>query len=133
MQIPTPTLPQTLTIVLPFIVTLVSGVLSQQRLPAWANALIAGTCVVLASLGAVLLGQGFSRDLVADFLLIAGYVAALMASPLLAPLHEWLTLNTPSPIAAMVPKAAPTPMFVPPIQRASRSATPKPPAADLGG
>ncbi len=129
MQIPT--LPQDITILLPLLVTLVSGILSHQRLPTWANALIAGSVVVLASLGAVLLGQGFSRDLVADFLLIAAYVAALMASPLLAPLHEWLTLNTPSPIAALVPKRDPAPLFAPVVPRASRPMTPKPP--DLGG
>lgn len=98
-------LPTILTLILPLLVTALTGLLSHDQAPSWANSLIAALVVLGLSIAAALLDQGLTPNLVADFVVIAGYSAALMASPILKPLYQWLSINTPSPLAALVPAA----------------------------
>lgn len=92
-----PVLPQPLVIIVPLITTLITSWLSHSALPSWANSLIAFVVIiVVAALWALFSGQ-LAGDLVADFVLIAAYAAALQAGPL-AGLQQWLMLRLPSPL-----------------------------------
>lgn len=101
------TLPTTLTILLPLIVTILTGLLSHDSLPEWSNALIAAVVVLGLSVVGALLDQSLTPNLVTDFIVIAGYSAALMASPVLKPLYQWLSVNTPSPLTALAKPVVP--------------------------
>lgn len=102
-------IPQVLVLVLPLIVTALSAWLSHNGLPAWINALISGVVTLLCAIGWSLIDRSLASDLVADIVLIASYCAALMAGPL-KPLHQWLMVTLPSPLAGLAssPPAATT-------------------------
>ena len=95
------TLPAPLTLILPLIVTAIAGLLSHDRAPSWLNAIIAFIILAASAVAWSLLDQKLTGNLVTDIALIAAYCAALMASPVLAPLYQWLKLNTPSPLSGI--------------------------------
>jgi hypothetical protein len=107
MDIPIPTIPQAVVVALPLIVALITGLLGHVQLPSWVNAALAGLFVVLAAILSIALGQGFSTNPVNDFLLFAGYSAALISSPILKPTLDKLLVSTPSPLQLVFKPPAP--------------------------
>ena len=107
MNVVLPTIPQAAVIMLPLLVTLCTGLTGHQQLPAWANSVIAAIFIALGAVLSIALGAGFSGNVAADFMLFAGYSAALIASPIFKPLLDKLLASTPSPLARLSrPKTA---------------------------
>ncbi|MBE3561944.1 MAG: hypothetical protein IMW89_22385 [Ktedonobacteraceae bacterium] len=97
--------PEYLVAILPGIITLISAWLTHAKLPESVNALISGVIVLVSALVWALIGGKLAGDLVTDFVLIAGYSAALVAGPL-KPLHQWLMYKIPSPFGIFFPAPA---------------------------
>ena len=109
MTIPIPTLPQSLIVILPLIVTAIAGFLGKDTLPAWLNAIIVAIVIAGLSVAAVIMsGAALSPNPLTDFMIFAGYCTALIASPILKPLLEKLFATTPSPFSFLA-KASPPP------------------------
>lgn len=97
-------MPQYLVIFLPIIVTLLSGWLTEVTLPAWANTVITSIIVLGSAVLLAFLTQRLVPDLMADFVIIAGFSATLVAEPL-KPLEQYLQIKLPSPLRLALPKA----------------------------
>jgi hypothetical protein len=89
----------------PAIAMFLSGWLRDSRLPKWFDTTIAFLVVVLTAWVWALLAGKLAGDLPADTVIIAGYVAALIAGPM-APLHAWLNVKLPSPFSALAEEAS---------------------------
>lgn len=96
-----PILPQPLVVIVPLISVAITGWLAHSALPSWANSIIALVVVVaVAGLWALFSNQ-LVGGLVADFVIIAAYSAALEAGPL-SGLQQWLMVRLPSPLDAIL-------------------------------
>lgn len=115
-MIPIPTLPQAVVVALPLLITVITGLLGHEQLPAWVNAVIAGIFIVLGAVLSIALGQGFTGNFALDFMLFAGYSAALVSSPMFKPLLDKLLISTPSPLTAIFKQPAQPPDPPPPVQ-----------------
>jgi hypothetical protein len=121
-------IPQYLVILLPLIVSAASGWFTEVKLPSWANAIITGIIVLVSALAWALLGQKLSGDLVANFVVVASYCAALVAGPL-RPLEQYLQIKLPSPLKALAAKADATIQAqVPQVALATISSAPNVPS-----
>jgi hypothetical protein len=106
---PPAVIPDAVVGVTPFIVTALSGWIGQAHWPDWANACVAGGVILAVSLICVFVaGASFTSNLVEDFLIVAGYMTAVMYGPL-RPLHKYLIVGpqpAPTPVVAPVPPVA---------------------------
>jgi hypothetical protein len=126
---PTPTVPQSVAILLPFAASSIASWLSHDRLPGWANALIALFALVGTAIGAWLLAGNFTGNVVTSVSAVLLYVGVLMQGQLQV-LQQFLTASG-SPlvrgIAQTVPASA-SAMVAP-----STKVLPGENAPDLGG
>jgi len=109
-----PTTPQAIAALLPLIATMLSSWLSQDRLPRFANALIALVALVMTALVCAVLAGNFTGNQQASLLAVLGYVAILMSGDLRV-LYQFL-VATPGPLAAAL--APPQPLAPSPISTA---------------
>ena len=109
-----PTPPQAIAALLPLLATMVSSWLSQDRLPRFANALIALVALVMTALVCAVLAGNFTGNQQASLLAILGYVAILMHGDLHV-LYQFL-VAAPGPLAAAL--APPPPLAAPPAPTA---------------
>ena len=79
---PTPTVPQSIAILLPFSASSIASWLSHDRLPGWANALIAFVALVGTAVGAWLLAGNFTGNVATSVSAILLYVGVLMQGQL---------------------------------------------------
>jgi len=79
---PTPTIPQSIAILLPFAASSIASWLSHDRLPGWANALIALFALVGTAVGAWLLAGNFTGNVATSVSAILLYVGVLMQGQL---------------------------------------------------
>lgn len=114
-------LPEFLVLFLPLVIAPITGWLEHDKLPAGVNTAISGFVVLVTAFLWVLLEQRLTGDLVVDFVVVAGYCAALLAGPLAA-FHEWLIIKIPSPLAHLSKEPDPPP---PPL-RAWTASLPNP-------
>lgn len=112
-------MPQYLVLLLPLIVSALNGLFTDFKFPQWVNTLICMVVVLGSALAWALLAQRLVSDPIADFVVIAGFSAALVAGPL-QPLEKYLKITLPSPLKLIVPTAKPAPASTTPmVQRAS--------------
>jgi hypothetical protein len=107
-------------VLLPGIVALVAGLLRQDRLPQGVNEAIAFVVVLLLAGVQALLGGKLGGSALSDFAIIASYAAALVHTPPLAKLQEYLQSNffsfgSPAPAQPAVPPQAAPVQIPPPI------------------
>ncbi len=93
------TIPQQVAALLPLFATLISGFFSHDRLPRWANALIALIALVATAVVCLWLAGNFTGNAQASVLAVLGYVAILMNGDLRA-IYTFL-VTVPSPLAAL--------------------------------
>ena len=108
--------PQAIAALLPLFATSLSGWLSQDRLPKWANALIALVALIGTAFTCVLLSGNFTGNAQASTLLVLGYVALLMSGDL-SMLRGFLVVSS-GPLSPFAPAPPPAPI-TPIAQRAS--------------
>ena len=82
-----------LPIALPLLVTLLAGLLRQDRLPDWANEAISLALILVASVLNAVFDHRLVSNPILDFIVLCGYMAALIQSPLLQPLQQYLQSN----------------------------------------
>lgn len=103
---PAVSIPTTIALLSPAIVTFVSGILSKEHYPQWINAMIAGFVIILVSFACAFYGgTPLTHDMLLNFVLIASYASALTYGPL-QPLHKFLRLVSTGPVP---PPTPPTP------------------------
>jgi hypothetical protein len=125
------TIPQGVAALLPLISTMLSGWLAQDRLPRWANALIALVALVGTAILCLVLAGNFTGNAQASVLAVLGYVALLMAGDLHT-LYQFL-VAVPSPLAAaLVEGTPPDPQATQPRRIVSPPRPVKPPPASGG-
>ena len=91
----------------------VSGYLSEDQLPTWANSLIAIVTVFVAAIVyAVITGQ-FTGNFMVTFAAVSGIIGWLMVGPL-APVHTWMTKSWTGPFAALAEALSEVPVEEPP-------------------
>lgn len=126
---PTPTVPQSVAILLPFAASSIASWLSHDKLPGWANALIALVALVGTAVGAWLLAGNFTGNVATSVSAVLLYVGVLMQGQLQV-LQRFLTASG-SPLmqgsVRVVPASAPA-MIAPPTK-----VSPGENAPDLGG
>jgi hypothetical protein len=94
----TQAIPPALALLLPFIVTPLVGWLRSDQLASWLNTIIVLVVVFAAAACWALFVHSLTGNVTDDIVLLAGYIAALMAGPL-KPLYDFATLKLPSPLA----------------------------------
>jgi predicted PurR-regulated permease PerM len=109
-----PTLPQTVAMALPFLATMISSWLSQDRLPRLANALIALVAIAITAICCVVLAGNFTGNLRTSVMATLGYVAILMQGDLRV-LYQFL-VDAPGPLAAALAPEPPPAAKTPPPQ-----------------
>lgn len=98
---PPQTIPDVIVLIAPFLVSLISGIIGQAKFPAWGNAIITGVVILGVSVLSVFVGGAkFTNNLVEDFVLVTGYVAALAYGPF-KPLQNYLILGPTSQLPAV--------------------------------
>ncbi|GCE14211.1 hypothetical protein [Tengunoibacter tsumagoiensis] len=112
-----PTLPDSVLLLLPLLVTVIAGWLSQDTLAPWINALISAVVMIACAALAAMFTDRLVGDLSIDFMLIVAYCYALIKCGVLAPLYRFL-LARPSPIAPILPASK-----VPTVTDANKIAT----------
>lgn len=110
------TLPPLLALALPALTTPLTGWLSHNGFAPWANTAIALVAIIAATIAWAAFGQSLTGNVVADAMLLAAYMAALMAGPL-RPLYAYTTLAWPSPLCSLLllvrPAKRPLPSLIP--------------------
>jgi hypothetical protein len=85
---------QIIELILPLLAGLVTTLLQQDRLPDWANAIIALVGVGAAAVGTAFLGGQLTGDVRADILIVVSAAVALQTVPWATPLFDWLRTHT---------------------------------------
>ena len=108
-----PQLQAALAIIIPLIGTLLPGILSQDRLPEWANAIISGLTVIAISVVSGMLASRFTGNVYADSAVFVAILSSMMAGPL-----KGLTPFLQSKVFSFGKPVAPTGV-IPAIRRSS--------------
>ena len=122
---------QQLVAILPLIATVLSGWLSQDRLPRAANALIALIALIGTALLCAFLAGNFTGNAQASLLAVLGYVALLMNGDLRV-LYQFL-VALPGPLAALAPVPTPAAKTPPGPQAIAYPASQQQPPPSFGG
>ena len=94
-------LPTSTLIIPPFLIAALAGWLNSNGWPKWTNAIISFIVIVFVAWIWSLFSGKLVSDFWANFIIVAGVCAAFVAGPL-APLQQWFTQRTASPLKFVV-------------------------------
>lgn len=122
-----------LPVLLPLVVTFIAGLLRQDGLPKQANEGITITLVLAASVVSALYDKALSNNALLDFVVVVGYMTAIIRLPAMQDLQQYLQSNWLNVLKSAAGAAAqdnkPTQPALPALTPAQVSVLSKPPSS----